>query len=154
MTRQAEIAAMTDKPEARSKEELVAAYKEILRSYIDLRPSGVRLKIADAIGKHKSFVSQIANPSYPVPLPGRHVSTIMDICHFSPKEREIFLAAYRAAHPNQSRKVKPAGRGDAGPHALRVEVPSFDNVRIQREVEDAIREFARRIIVIARKEEL
>ena len=47
---------MADKAESKSKEELVAAYKEILQSYIDLRPSGVRLKIADAIGKHKSFV--------------------------------------------------------------------------------------------------
>jgi hypothetical protein len=146
------MAAMTDKAEARSKEELVAAYKEILRSYIDLRPSGVRLKIADAIGKHKSFVSQIANPSYPVPVPGRHVSTIMDICHFSPDERETFLAAYRAAHPNQSRKGKPAGRG-AGHHTLHVEVSNFGDARIQREVEDAIREFARRIIAIAQKVE-
>lgn len=145
---------MTDKPEAKSKEELVAAYKGILRSYIDLRPSGVRLKIADAIGKHKSFVSQIANPNYPVPVPGRHVSTIMDICHFSPEERETFLAAYRAAHPNQSRKVKPAGRAGTCHHTLHLEVPNFGDARIQHEVEDAIREFARRIIAIAQKNEL
>ncbi len=143
---------MADKAESKSKEELVAAYKEILRSYIDLRPSGVRLKIADAIGKHKSFVSQIANPSYPVPVPGRHVGTIMDICHFSPEERETFLAAYRAAHPNQSRKVKPAGRG-GGHRTLHVEVPNLGDARIQREVEDAIREVARRIIAIAQKDE-
>jgi hypothetical protein len=144
---------MADKTEAGSKEALVAAYKGILQSYIDLRPSGVRLKIADAIGKHKSFVSQIANPNYPVPVPGRHVGTIMDICHFSPEERETFLAAYRAAHPNQSRKVKPAGRGAAGHHTLHVEVPNFGDARIQHEVEDAIREIARRIIAIARKDE-
>ena len=147
------MAAMTDKPEARSKEELVATYKEILRSYIDLRPSGVRLKIADAIGKHKSFVSQIANPNYPVPVPGRHVSTIMDICHFSPEERETFLSAYRAAHPNQSRKVKPAAHGGAGHHTLHLKVPNFGDAGIQREVEDAIREFAHRIIAIAQKNE-
>lgn len=144
---------MADKTEAGSKEALVAAYKGILQSYIDLRPSGVRLKIADAIGKHKSFVSQIANPNYPVPVPGRHVGTIMDICHFSPEERETFLAAYRAAHPNQSRKVKPAGRGAAGHHTLHVEVPNFGDARIQHEVEDAIREVARRIITIAQKDE-
>ena len=144
---------MADKTKAGSKEALVAAYKGILQSYIDLRPSGVRLKIADAIGKHKSFVSQIANPNYPVPVPGRHVSTIMDICHFSPEERETFLAASRAAHPNQSRKVKPAGRGAAGHHTLHVEVPNFGDARIQHEVEDAIREVARRIIAIAQKDE-
>ncbi len=144
---------MADKAESKSKEELVAAYKGLLQSYIDLRPSGLRLKIADAIGKHKSFVSQIANPNYPVPVPGRHVGTIMDICHFSPEERETFLAAYRAAHPNQSRKVKPAGRGAAGHHTLHVEVPNFGDARIQHEVEDAIRDVARRIIAIARKDE-
>ncbi len=144
---------MADRPGGESKEGLVAAYKEILRSYIDLRPSGVRLKIADAIGKHKSFVSQIANPNYPVPVPGRHVGTIMDICHFSPEERETFRAAYRAAHPHPSRKVKPAGRGGAGHHTLHVEVPNFGDARIQREVEDTIRELSRRIIAIAQKDE-
>ena len=113
----------------------------------------MRLKIADAIGKHKSFVSQIANPSYPVPVPGRHVSTIMDICHFSPEERETFLAAYRAAHPNQSPKVKPAGRAGTRHHTLHLEVPNFGDARIQHEVEDAIREVARRIIAIAQKNE-
>ena len=144
---------MADKAESKSKEELVAAYKEILQSYIDLRPSGVRLKIADAIGKQKSFVSQITNPSYPVPVPGRHVSTIMAICHFSPEEQETFLAAYRAAHPNQSRKVEPTGRGGAGHHTLHLEVPNFGDAGIQHEVEDAIREVARRIIAIAQKDE-
>lgn len=143
---------MADSAAPKSKEDLVAAYKETLQSYIDGRPSGIRLKIADAIGKHKSFVSQITNPVYPVPVPARHVNTIMEICHFSPEERQTFLAAYRAAHPNQSRKLKPStGRG-AGHHTLHIEVPIFEDAATQHEVEDAIREVARRLIALARKD--
>jgi hypothetical protein len=142
---------MAARPARLSKDDLVAAYKEILQSYIDRRPSGTRLKIADAIGKHKSFVSQITNPSYAVPVPARHVATIMDICHFSPEERESFLAAYRAAHPNQSRKVPPRAERRAGHHTLHVEVPIFDDPDTQQEVEDTIRQFARRVIALAQR---
>lgn len=131
-----------------SKEELVAAYKTILRSYIDLRPSGIRLKIAEALGKHKSFVSQITNPAYKVPLPARHVGTIFEICHFSPEERQTFLAAYRAAHPNQSRWVKETVRSGAT-HVLHIPVPAFGDAETQREVEETIRQFANRVIGLA-----
>lgn len=137
---------------ARNKDELVADYKKVLQSYIDLRPSGIRLKIADAIGKHKSFVSQITNPSYPVPVPARHVGAIMDICHFSPEEREAFLAAYRQAHPNQSRKLQPAAGKRAGHHTIHIEVPLFDDTERQHEVEETIRHFARRVIALARRD--
>lgn len=132
----------------RAKDELVAAYKTILRSYIDLRPSGIRLKIAEALGKHKSFVSQITNPTYKVPLPARHVGTIFEICHFSPEERQTFLAAYRAAHPNQSRSVRennPSG----STHVLHIQVPAFGDSETQREVEETIRQFANRVIGLA-----
>jgi len=135
---------------ANTKDELVAVYKKVLQSYIDLRPSGIRLKIADAIGKHKSFVSQITNPGYPVPVPARHVGAIMDICHFSPEEREAFLTAYRRAHPNQSRKLQPAVLKRAGHHTIHIEVPLFDDLDRQHEVEEIIRHFARRVIDLAR----
>lgn len=138
------------RPVAPNKDELVAVYKKVLQSYIDLRPSGIRLKIADAIGKHKSFVSQITNPVYPVPVPARHVGAIMDICHFSPEEREVFLTAYRQAHPNQSRKLQPAAQNRAGHHTMHIEVPLFDDPERQHEVEETIRHFARRVIALAR----
>ena len=32
----------------------IAAYKAILRGYIDRRPAGMRARIADALGKHTS----------------------------------------------------------------------------------------------------
>jgi len=137
-----------DHQAAPSKDELVAAYKTILRSYIDLRPSGIRLKIAEALGKHKSFVSQITNPSYKVPLPARHVGTIFEICHFSPEERQTFLAAYRAAHPNQSRSVRENARSGST-RVLHIPVPAFDDAETQRDVEETIRQFANRVIGLA-----
>src|SRR5215468_2510057 len=92
------------KPRTASREELVAAYKRLLQEYIDRRPSGLRLKIAKAIGKHRSFVSQITNPSYPVPVPARHLEAIFRICHLAPEERQAFMAAYDAAHPGHPRE--------------------------------------------------
>ena len=41
----------------------VADYKAILRRVLDNRPSGTRLKLAAALGKNRSFVTQITNPA-------------------------------------------------------------------------------------------
>lgn len=83
-------------------DEKIAAYKRILREYLDRRPSGIRKKIAVAINTHRSFISQVANPNYRVPLPAQYVPTLMDVCHFTAEEQEIFLEAYFAAHPGQA----------------------------------------------------
>ncbi|MEA2876627.1 MAG: hypothetical protein QOF14_1823, partial [Hyphomicrobiales bacterium] len=40
----------------------VTSYKAILRRALDNRPSGTRLKLAAALGKNRSFVTQITNP--------------------------------------------------------------------------------------------
>src|ERR671932_2129479 len=80
--------------------EPIAAYKTILRDCIDRRPAGLRARIATALGKHKSFVSQLTNPIYPMPVPARHIETIFEICHFTPEERRAFLRAYGRAHPD------------------------------------------------------
>ena len=65
---------------------------------LDTRPSGTRQRLADALGKHRSFITQMTSPTYPTPIPQRHLATMFAVCHFSPAEREAFLAAYRAAH--------------------------------------------------------
>src|SRR5216684_896231 len=80
----------------------IAAYKAMLRGYIDRRPAGMRARIADALGKHKSFVSQLTNPIYPMPIPARHQSTILEICHFSAEERKTFIKAYAMEHPTSA----------------------------------------------------
>ena len=46
--------------------------------------------LADALGKHRSFVTQITSPTYSTPLPARHLPTIFKVCHFSPTEQEHF----------------------------------------------------------------
>lgn len=81
----------------------VAAYKAILQEVLDSRPSGMRQRLAEVLGKNRSFISQISNPAYTVPIPVQHVERIMEICHFSPREKERFLAAYRKAHPRRLR---------------------------------------------------
>lgn len=82
--------------------DLVAAYKELLRGYLEKRPSGLRKRISDAIGTNRSFVSQITNPKYSVPIPSHYVNRLISVCHLSPTERTEFIAAYLEAHPGQA----------------------------------------------------
>jgi hypothetical protein len=129
------------------KAEAVAAYKRILRSCIDRRPSGTRQKIALALGKHKSFVSQITNPGYASPVPAPHLNAIFEICHFSPEERKTFLGAYRAAHPKQV-DVGPGAPTTGKAYDLRIRVPVLADPKLQKELEATIRQTASRIIAL------
>lgn len=129
----------------------IALYKRLLKEYIDRRPSGTRQRIAEALGTHKSFISQITNPNYSVPLPGQHVAGIMRICHFSREEQDAFLDAYRKAHPNQAQLIDADQHAER--HVLHIEMPHFRDPRRQREVMDTIRDVAARIISLAQQEE-
>jgi hypothetical protein len=71
-------------------QDLIAAYKAILRDVLDKRPSGMRQRLAEALGKNRSFITQIANPAYQTPIPAQHVHPIIQICHFSAQERDRF----------------------------------------------------------------
>lgn len=128
---------------------LVAAYKTILHGIIDKRPSGMRLKIARAIGKHKSFVSQITNPSYPIPVPARHLETIFEICRFSPEEREEFLSAYAQAHPSRAESLRLTGETPRPHKALVIDLPVLNDPKRQAALEDLIRDFAHRVAALA-----
>jgi hypothetical protein len=86
--------------------ERVAAYKRVLQEVLDGRPSGMRQRLAEALGKNRSFISLISNPGYPTPIPVQHIEPIFEICHFSPRERERFLFAYRTAHPRRLQLLK------------------------------------------------
>jgi hypothetical protein len=85
----------------------VAEYKAILQRVLESRPSGTRQRIAAALSKNRSFVTQITSPAYDTPIPAKHVERIVEICHFAPAEREAFLLAYRRAHPG--RRSRPEG---------------------------------------------
>ena len=54
----------------------VRRYKEILRQVLDNLPSGTRQRLAKALGKNRSFITQISSPAYETPIPGRHVGRI------------------------------------------------------------------------------
>ena len=59
-------------------------------------------RLADALGKHRSFITQIIGVTYPTPVPERHLNAIFSLCHFSPDEQRVFLKAYDAAHPERA----------------------------------------------------
>jgi hypothetical protein len=102
---------MDDRSASRAAAETpVAAYKKILRAVLDQRPSGMRQRLAEALEKNRSFISQISNPIYPTPIPAQHVDTILEICHFSKEQRAAFLAAYERAHPRRARHLHEAHR--------------------------------------------
>ena len=119
-------------------------YKTILAGIIDTRPSGIRRRLADALKKNPSFISQITNPNYATPIPPSDVPVIMEICHFSERDREEFLAAYRDAHPRRGQLLSrdaPALRQ----RQLVLQVPDFGNAEKNRAFDALLRDFATRI---------
>jgi len=130
---------------------LVAAYKRLLQEYIDKRPSGLRLKIAKAIGKHRSFVSQITNPAYPIPVPARHLESIFRICHLAPEEKQAFMAAYEAAHPRHPLVERRAPRRGREKRTIEIELPMVEDAELERELEELLRQVARQIEKIVRR---
>lgn len=119
----------------------VALYKSMLADIIDRRPSGTRQRLASALGKNRSFVSQIANPAYAVPIPAAHLDLIFDVCHFSTPERRSFLAAYRAAHPGRLTAVQGAGRVKA--HM--VYLPDLGDDAKNAKLHDLVSDFVRQV---------
>jgi hypothetical protein len=137
-------------PDAAGRADQIARYKTLLRAVIERRPSGLRGRLAMALGKHKSFVSQITNPAYTVPIPATDLTTIFEICHLSAAEREQFLSAYRSAHPDRAgRPLRPPNAA----HELRIALPKFETESTAREVEAMILDFAARTIRLAQHSE-
>ena len=127
----------------------VEAYKTLLRNVLDRRPSGTRQRLANALGKNRSFVSQISNPAYPVPIPAPHIEIIFEICHFAPGEKKAFLEAFNRAHPN---RLKPR-RGSHGVRTLKLEVVDFGDPAANLEFDELVRETARRLSRLVRDRE-
>lgn len=98
------------KADARATPPHVAAYKLVLKRVLDNRPSGMRHRLAKALGKNRSFISQMANPAYSTPAPAQHLTIIFELCHFSRAERAEFLAAYAQAHPRRSHLARSTPR--------------------------------------------
>jgi hypothetical protein len=119
----------------------VIAYKTVLKRVLDNRPSGMRHRLAKALGKNRSFVSQMANPAYATPAPASHLETIFEICHFSKAERSEFLAAYGRAHPRRL----PAIRLPRATRTIALVVPDLQDAHRNAIVDRMIADFARNI---------
>lgn len=131
--------------------EAVAEYKRILAGVLEQRPSGTRQRLATALAKNRSFISQISNPTYPTPIPANHVDLIFEICHFSPVEKKQFMEVYRRGHPKrfavhhdaQHLKVHTVYLPDLGDEARNEELHSI--------VSDFVRQIARVVNKPAKK---
>jgi len=126
----------------------VAEYKRIFREILDSRPSGMRLRLAHAMGKNRSFVSQISNPAYPVPIPVQHLNTIFDVSHFPPSAKAAFLRAYARAHPRRMRRLAEA------PHerVITLHLPDLGSSKRNGQLDALMQEFARRLVTILQDE--
>ena len=135
------------KPE-RERTDSVGAYKGVLKRVLDARPSGTRHRLAIALGKNRSFISQIANPVYVVPIPVQHLEAIFEICHFTAADRREFLAAYTEAHPRRLDVV----RKPAGTRKVTLAMPDLGNARRNRLLDETIAEIARRLARFSEEE--
>ena len=125
-------------PGAEPSSEALAEYKTVLRRVLDSRPSGTRQRLAEALGKNRSFISQISNPAYSTPIPAQHIEHIVKLCHFSPSEKAAFMRAYGRAHPRRARRA-------AETHDLRklvLEVPDLGDAGLNSSYDHLVSEFA------------
>jgi len=132
--------AMDDRPEATS-DAAVAQYKSILQRVMENRPSGTRQRLAGALGKNRSFVSQITNPAYATPIPARHIETIFDICHFSPDDRHAFLDAYAEAHPRRT----PPSKSHRGVRPHTIYLPDLGDEEKNNELARTVGDYVQRL---------
>ena len=118
-----------------------ADYKRLLQQVCNNRPSGTRGRLAVALGTNRSFVSQLVNPVYAMPIPSQHLETIFEVCHFSPAERAAFLAAYDKAHPGR----RDVGEPSAGVRVISLTVPDLGDARRNQAVDAVMAEYARQL---------
>lgn len=122
-------------------EDAIRVYKDILAAIIDNRPSGTRQRLADALGKHRSFVTQITSPAYSTPLPARHLPAIFRVCHVSKSEQDRFLTAYQKAHPGKLPETGLSG----GHRHLSLTVPDLGSEARNRQLDEAVSEFIQKM---------
>src|SRR6201987_2598303 len=118
----------------------VAAYKRVFKEVLDSRPSGMRIRLAHAMGKNRSFVSQISNPAYPVPIPVQHLATIFYVFHFPPQAKSQFLRAYARAKP---RRIDGLSHG-AHERMLTLHLPDLGSAKRNAQLDTLLQEFSRR----------
>ena len=120
----------------------VADYKRILQQVLENRPAGTRLRLAEALGKNRSFISQIANPNYSVPIPVAHLERIFATCHFLADEKARFMAAYHRAHPDRvaSRAAESRWR------EIVLRVPDLRDRDRNRQLDELMKDMVQRVL--------
>ena len=121
----------------------VAEYKRILARVLENRPSGTRQRLAVALGKNRSFVSQIANPNYQTPIPAQHLDTIFEVCLFPGTDRKAFLEAYGRAHPGKLERTRH--RRDHRLRPVTVYVPDLEDEAKNHALDRLLADIAARI---------
>jgi hypothetical protein len=134
--------------EGQGEEGAVAAYKRIFKAVLDKRPSGMRLKLAHVMGKNRSFISQIANPAYQIPIPVQHLNTIFEVCHFAPAEKAAFLEAYGRAHPRRAGRLGGVPRE----RTVTLHLPDLGSQKRNAQLDALLNDFARRLIALLQEE--
>jgi hypothetical protein len=132
---------VSEQPKVRAPVSAVADYKEILKRVLDNRPSGTRQRLASALGKNRSFISQIASPNYSIPIPATHIDTIFHVCHFSVAEQRAFIEAYHRAHPTRRQRLSEVPRT----RTLTIAVPDLGDKRKNRAIDEAVADFVHRL---------
>lgn len=120
----------------------VGGYKRLLQVICDNRPSGTRGRLALALNTNRSFVSQLVNPAYAMPIPAQHLQTIFEVCRFSPSERASFLAVYDRAHPGR----RDIATDEEPTRLVSLRVPDLGDPGRNRAVEELLAEYARHLI--------
>ena len=129
-------------PRAMADNSAVGDYKRVLQQVLERRPAGTKQRLAERLGKNRSFISQITNAKYSVPIPANHLESIFESCHFLAAERETFMAAYRRAHPHRA----PDAGGGARWRELRLRVPDLRDPRKNKELDEFLHETLRRVL--------
>ena len=120
----------------------VADYKRILQQVLENRPAGTRLRLAETLGKNRSFISQIANPNYSVPIPAGHIERIFEICHFLADEKAQFLSAYRRAHPHRA----PGNSAETRWREIVLRVPDLRDRDKNKQLDELMKEMLQRVL--------
>jgi transcriptional regulator with XRE-family HTH domain len=119
----------------------VEEYKRILQQVLENRPAGTRRRLAEALGKNRSFISQITNPAYSVPIPAPHLETIFEICHFLAAEKSRFLANYARAHPKRA----PANHAEPRWRELVLRVPDLRAREKNKVLDELLKETVQKV---------
>ena len=120
----------------------VADYKRILQQVLENRPAGTRLRLAETLGKNRSFISQITNPNYSVPIPAAHIERIFEICHFLASEKAQFMEVYHRAHPHRA----PGNSGDARWREIVLRVPDLRDREKNKQLDELMKDMLQRVL--------